>query len=97
MPDEQEREMGRGMTKTVVALFDERSDAQKAVDELISEGFRREDVNIMAHNASADAGYSGSSRMDDDDSVDDNKGFGEKVSDFFGSLFGRSEEQTSEL
>ena len=76
------------MTKTVVALFDERDDAQRAVDELISEGFRREDVNIMAHNAGADAGYGGSSRMDDDDRADDNKGFGEKVSDFFGSLFG---------
>jgi uncharacterized protein (TIGR02271 family) len=70
------------MAKTIVALFDEYSDAQDAVNELISEGFNRQEVTIMAHNA---AGYGGSSRADDED---DNRGFGEKVSDFFNSLFG---------
>jgi uncharacterized protein (TIGR02271 family) len=73
------------MNRTVVALFDEYSDAQRAVNELMTEGFRREDINIMAHNASADAGSRNISRTDD---TDDNRGFGEKVSNFFGSLFG---------
>jgi stress response protein YsnF len=74
------------MTKTVVALFEDYSDAQDAVNELISEGFRREDVHVMAHNAGeAGAGYGGGSRTND---ADDNRGFGEKVSDFFSSMFG---------
>lgn len=74
------------MAKTVVALFEDYSDAQDAVKELISEGFRREDVNVMAHNAGdADTGLGGGSRASD---ADDNRGFGEKVSDFFSSMFG---------
>ncbi|HVG19157.1 MAG TPA: YsnF/AvaK domain-containing protein [Blastocatellia bacterium] len=72
------------MANTVVALFDDYGDAQEAVNQLISEGFRREDVNIMANTAGgADRGYGGGSRTDDDD----DKGFGEKISNFFSSMF----------
>ena len=78
------------MPKTVVALFDDYSDAQQAVDALIAEGFRREDVNITSRDAGPTGGaYDNASRAED---ADDNRSFGDKVSHFFGSLFGTEDE-----
>jgi uncharacterized protein (TIGR02271 family) len=71
------------MARTVVGVFDSYDDAQEAMQELVDEGFRREDINIMSNNtAGSDAT---SSRTDD---TGDNRSFGDKVSNFFGSLFG---------
>ena len=77
------------MTHTVVGLFENRSDAQAAMDELVAQGFVQKDIDISnrrfaeAANAAADTtGDTG-----------DNESFGDKVSNFFSSLFG--DESTS--
>jgi len=42
------------MTKSIVGIFDHRSDAESAVRELIDNGFSRNDISLIAGNASGD-------------------------------------------
>jgi len=44
------------MTKTVVALFDDFSSANNAVRDLVNQGFAREDISLMANDASGEYG-----------------------------------------
>jgi uncharacterized protein (TIGR02271 family) len=76
------------MTKTIVGLFDEYSEAQRAVVELIERGIPRDDIGITSRN------YEGAeaSRAD---SLRDDEGVGDKVSNFFTRLFGGDEEYAS--
>ncbi|HVF58015.1 MAG TPA: YsnF/AvaK domain-containing protein [Pyrinomonadaceae bacterium] len=39
------------MAKTIIGLFDNRAEAQKVVQELLEDGFRREDISIMSKGA----------------------------------------------
>src|SRR4028119_1260036 len=36
------------MSKTVIGLFDNRAEAQSVVQELVGEGFRRDDISVMS-------------------------------------------------
>jgi hypothetical protein len=42
------------MTKTVVALYDDREAAQRAVSELVNNGFERDDISLLAPDASGE-------------------------------------------
>ncbi len=42
------------MAKSVVGIFDQRSDAERAVRDLMDNGFRREDISLIAGNASGE-------------------------------------------
>ena len=53
------------MAKTVAALFENRSEAYSAVQELVDHGFARDDISIMAHDDTKIDGYT---TMDDDTS-----------------------------
>ncbi len=44
------------MTKTVVALYDEVSAANQAVNELVNNGFQREDISVMTPDAAGEHG-----------------------------------------
>lgn len=68
------------MDRRVVGVFDTYEEAEDVARELESEGFRREDINIMSNNTGTN--YS------DDTHQGEGRSFGEKVSNFFGSLFG---------
>ncbi len=66
------------MQHTLVAVFDNRTDAQSALDELLASGFSRKDVRLSGGDAST-ASASGS---------DDDVGIGGGIKSFFSNLFG---------
>jgi uncharacterized protein (TIGR02271 family) len=74
------------MQHTLVAVFDNRSDAQSAMDELLASGFTRTDVNV----SSADATGQTSSLSGDVPRVDETheEGIGASIKHFFTGLFG---------
>lgn len=72
------------MSQTVIGIFDNENEAQQAVQNLCNRGFNREDVDIAARSTT-----SNTTANDDDDS------FGHSISNFFGSLFGSDDDNTS--
>lgn len=79
------------MTKTIVGLFDEYREAQRAVLELVEAGISREDIGITSRD---DASYEGSESYRNDSSRDD-EGVGDKIGNFFSRLFGDDDEYAS--
>lgn len=69
--------------QTVIGVFDSASDAQQAVDQLVSNGFSRDSIDLSAQQSSV---YTDSTttRVDRDDDNDHDSGIG----GFFSSLFG---------
>ena len=84
------------MAQTVVGIFDNASEAQQAVEHLISNGFSRSNVDISAstgHDANgADAlipdRHTNTSGTRTEEVVDDTKDVGDSIGNFFSSLFG---------
>jgi len=74
------------MQHTLVAVFDNRSDAQSAMDELLASGFSRSDVNV----SSADPTGQTSSLSGDVPRTDETheEGIGASIKHFFNGLFG---------
>jgi uncharacterized protein (TIGR02271 family) len=72
------------MTKTIVGLFDEYREAQRAVVELVESGIPREDIGITSRDYTSYEGGEVSHR--------DDEGVGDKISNFFSRLFGDDEE-----
>lgn len=68
------------MAQTVVGFFDSAAEAQDAVDQLVSEGFSRDNIDLSTQSLSTTTDASRSYRDDDDD----NKG---GIGGFFRSLF----------
>ena len=66
------------MTKTIVGLFDEYREAQRAVVELVESGISREDIGITSQEYT---NYEGSDSYRDDSSHDE--GVGDKIGNFF--------------
>lgn len=73
------------MANTVIGLFENAGDAQKAVQRLVEKGLSRDDIDLTTagHATGADAS---------DDRGDSHEGFGDKVENFFSSLFGDDEQ-----
>ncbi|HEX8147409.1 MAG TPA: YsnF/AvaK domain-containing protein [Pyrinomonadaceae bacterium] len=79
------------MAKTIVGLFDEYREAQRAVVELVESGISREDIGITSRDYT---GYEGSDSHREDSSRDD-EGVGDKIGNFFSRLFGDDDEYAS--
>ncbi|HEY0054388.1 MAG TPA: YsnF/AvaK domain-containing protein [Pedobacter sp.] len=75
------------MSQTVIGIFENENEAQQAVQNLVSQGFNREDVDVASSSSSQSTGSTSSDN--DDDS------FGTSISNFFGSLFGSDDDRTS--
>ncbi len=79
------------MAQTVIGIFDNASEAQNAAQQLISNGFSRSSIDISSQSSSAAssgaAGYGASSNANNDD-------FGDKVGNFFSSLFGSDQDDS---
>lgn len=69
------------MARTIVALYDDFSTAQSAVQELVNAGFARNDISLVANDASGEY-----RRYVDDDVVDDDVTAGEGAG--FGAVVG---------
>jgi len=79
------------MTKTIVGLFDENREAQRAVVELVESGISREDIGITSRDQTS---YEGSDSYRED-AVRDDEGVGDKIGNFFSRLFGDDTEYAS--
>jgi uncharacterized protein (TIGR02271 family) len=79
------------MQHTLVAVFDNRSDAQNAMDELLGSGFSRTDVNV----SSADATGQTSSLTGATGQLDETheEGIGASIKHFFTGLFGADSDE----
>lgn len=72
-------------SKTVIGIFENENEAQQAVQTLVNQGFDRNDVDIASRNTTQTT----SAREDDDE------GYGSSISNFFSSLFGTDDDNTS--
>lgn len=70
--------MQKNMTHTVIGLFDDKTEAQAAMKELVEGGFIKEDIDL----ADSTPG------VDTTKSENKNESFGDSVSNFFSSMFG---------
>jgi len=79
------------MQHTLVAVFDNRSDAQNALDELLASGFSRTDVNLSTVDPSGQTGS-----LSDTSTVVDGtheEGIGASIKHFFNGLFGSDNDE----
>lgn len=68
------------MAKTIIGLFDNEGEARRAVVELVDAGISREDIGVTSQQyAGGDDSY---------ESNDKHEGVGDKIGNFFNSLFG---------
>lgn len=74
------------MQHTLVAIFDNRSDAQSAMDELLASGFARSDVNVSSADGSTQTGSTAGASVVADGTHDE--GIGASIKHFFSNLFG---------
>jgi uncharacterized protein (TIGR02271 family) len=77
------------MTHTVVGLFDDRSEAQAAMQQLVQHGFIRENIDLS--NRSTSDATSTSTSASTTNSTTGTEGVGDSISNFFSSLFGGDE------
>ncbi len=80
------------MQHTLVAVFDNRSDAQNAMDELLASGFSRTDVNVSSADATGQTdSLTGSSTNLSSDTHDES--IGTSIKNFFTGLFGSDNDE----
>jgi len=86
------------MGQTVIGFFDNASEAQQAVEQLVSNGFSRASIDIAASSGSTgsmtSSGNSDYGTSTGTSSYNDNEGFGDKVSRFFGNLFDSDDDRS---
>jgi stress response protein YsnF len=84
------------MAQTVIGFFDNASEAQQAVEQLVSNGISRASIDIAASGgSSASSGMtSGTSSYGSTGSTSHDEGFGDKVSRFFGNLFDSDDDRS---
>jgi uncharacterized protein (TIGR02271 family) len=75
------------MEQTVVGLFDDRSDAQDAMRELMEEGFIKENIDLSNRGTGTATDYANDTYSDSDADL----GVGDRIANFFNSLFGDDE------
>ncbi|AUD06830.1 YsnF/AvaK domain-containing protein [Spirosoma pollinicola] len=89
------------MAHTVIGIFDNASEAQTAVDQLVSNGFSRSNIDLSAGTGSAATGsdalipdrHVNTSGTRSEELVDDTKDVGSSVGGFFSSLFGSDDDE----
>ena len=85
------------MQHTLVAVFDNRSDAQNAMDELLASGFTRDNVYVSSADLTGQAGTSSyaSSTMDTTTTTGTTheEGIGASIRHFFENLFGSDNDE----
>jgi uncharacterized protein (TIGR02271 family) len=82
------------MQHTLVAVFDNRSDAQGAMDELLAEGFTRDDVYVSSSDLAAQAGGIATPTTTTTTATRD-EGVGASIKRFFENLFGSDNDENA--
>lgn len=94
------------MALTVIGVFDNASEAQQAVEQLVSAGFSRSNVDLSAQSGSSYANtatggdvfpdrHQNTSGTRTEEFVDDTKDVGSGIGGFFSSLFGDDDDERS--
>lgn len=88
--------------QTVVGIFDSASEAQEAVDQLVSEGFSRSNIDISANTTGGSSSTGNDAIIPDrhtntsgtmtEEIADDAKDTGDSIGGFFKSLFGSDDD-----
>ena len=82
------------MQHTLVAVFDNRSDAQQALEDLVASGFGRQEVRLSEGDPTGDASQS----MQSGTTTDAGDGsIGSSIKGFFGDLFGNERSQDAHM
>ena len=89
------------MANTVIGIFDNASEAQQAVDQLISSGFSRSTIDLSSGVSSTQAGsgeafpdrHVNTSGTRTEELADDTKDVGSGIGNFFSSLFGGDDDE----
>lgn len=76
------------MTHTIVGLFENRSNAQAAMNQLVAEGFIKENIDISNRRFGDGAGTADYSETG---TTKTGEGIGDRIANFFNSLFGDDE------
>jgi hypothetical protein len=79
------------MQHTLVAVFDNRSDAQNAMDELLASGFTRTDVNVSSADVTGQADSLTGDTMRTDEPHEE--GIAASIKHFFTGLFGSDSDE----
>lgn len=79
------------MNYTVVGIFDDKTEARRAMEELVRDGFVRESIDLSEANYAG--GDSGSATATTSSASTTNQSVGDGISNFFGNLFGDDETQ----
>lgn len=79
------------MTHTVVGLFEDRAHAQQAMNELIAKGFVKEHIDISNRRFAESGGDDNYALNDTTDNRSTGDGIGDRITNFFNSLFGDDE------
>lgn len=78
------------MQHTVVGLFDDREEAQDAISELMENGFTQEDIDLSNRRMGTDTDTDIDTAADSTTGA--STGIGDRIANFFNSLFGDDEE-----
>ncbi|MCA1246534.1 YsnF/AvaK domain-containing protein [Massilia sp. MS-15] len=86
------------MQHTLVAVFDNNTDARNAMDELLAAGFPRQDVRMSGDSSAGISGSATSTTTTTSATTSDaDTGIGSSIRHFFSDLFGSDEEETRRM
>jgi len=77
------------MQHTLVAVFDNRSDAQKALEDLVASGFSRQDARLSEGDPTGQSDVAGAQRTDG--------GIGASIKHFFSDIFGTDRDESTRM
>ena len=81
------------MQHTLVAVFDNRSDAQSAMDELLASGFTRDNVNVSSADLATGSSATTAASTTTTTTTAQEEGVGASIKNFFESLFGTDHDE----
>lgn len=77
------------MQHTLVAVFDNRSDAQKALEDLVASGFSRQDARLSEGDPTGQSDLAGAQRT--------GEGIGSSIKNFFSDIFGTDRDESTRM
>jgi stress response protein YsnF len=75
------------MAQTVIGIFDNRNNAEQAVERLVAQGYERDNIDLSMHSSERSYG-------DTEDNSRRGDGLGDKISRFFSNLFDDEDESS---
>lgn len=84
------------MQHTLLAVFDNRKDAQQALDDLVASGFSRQEARLSEGDPTGQSALPGSAGTRSDTTADDGS-FGSSIRNFFSDIFGTDRSEHAQM